>query len=212
MITALLHSGDQVTDLTSDTWQDDIVARSYEAFIFDCDGTLVESSEVHFKSFFQAASEQGHTLDRDWYLARTGLDRLSLFAEFAEIPGAFDIDLAARRSIEVFVAISEQVAPISETTHLVQTLAKSAPLAVGTNAERQVAEASLRTTGLLQYFDHIVAVGDGLAPKPAPDIFRKASELLGADLRTLVVEDSVQGVAAAKAAGFDVVQILSVAR
>lgn len=50
----------------------------------------------------------------------------------------------------------------------------------------------------------------GLKPKPAPDIFRRAAELLKADQNVLFIQDSAQGVAAAKAAGFDVVQVLSI--
>lgn len=209
MISALFHSGDGTTEVTSDTWRDAIAHHSYDAFIFDCDGTLVESAEVHFKSFFQAAAEQGHTLERDWYLARTGLDRVSLFREFAADVGRFDIQQASKRSIEFFVGMSDQVRRIPETALLVEALGASAPLAVGTNAERPVAEASLRATGLLQHFDHIVAISDGLKPKPAPDIFRTASDLLQSGDRVLVIEDSPQGVAAARSAGFDVIEIVS---
>jgi beta-phosphoglucomutase-like phosphatase (HAD superfamily) len=45
--------------------------------IFDCDGTLVDSSDLHLRSFQSALRAQGHDMDRDWYHARTGLDRLS---------------------------------------------------------------------------------------------------------------------------------------
>ena len=210
MITALLHTDDETLEVTSETWSNVITQRGYRAFIFDCDGTLVESSEVHFQSFFQAVTEQGQTLDRDWYLARTGLDRVSLFKEFSQDKRPLDIERACQRSIEIFVSISDMVGAIQETRLLVQALSKVGPMAVGTNAERPVAEASLQATGLRKYFDHIVAISDGLPPKPAPDIFQHAASLLQFDHGVLVVEDSVQGVAAAKAGGFDVVQLLSV--
>ena len=212
MIDAVLHTSDGVINLTSETWQNDILERGYKAFIFDCDGTLVESADVHFASFFKAAGEQGHDLDRDWYLARTGLDRISLFQEFAEtVDGDFNIGVAVSRSIGFFIEISSRVTSIAEVESLVNYLGQSYPLAVGTNAEREVAEASLRASGLLHHFDHIVAVTDGLKPKPSPEIFAKASDLLGLPrAQTLVVEDSKQGVAAAKGAGMDVIEITSV--
>ncbi len=211
MITALLHTdGDEVLEITSDTWRNVISQRGYRAFIFDCDGTLVESSEVHFQSFSQAISEQGQALDREWYLERTGLDRVSLFKEFSAVMQPLDIELACKRSIEAFVAISDKVVAIQDTKRLVEALSKVGPMAVGTNAERPVAEASLQATGLRDYFDHIVAISDGLPPKPAPDIFLRAANLLLSDHGVLVIEDSVQGVAAAKAGDFDVIQLLSV--
>lgn len=211
MITALLHTdGDEVLEITSDTWRDVISQRGYRAFIFDCDGTLVESSEVHFQSFFQAITEQGQALDRDWYLGRTGLDRISLFKEFSAVMQPLDIELACKRSIEMFIEMSDRVVAIQDTKRLVEALSKVGPMAVGTNAERHVAEASLQATGLRKYFDHIVAIRDGLLPKPAPDIFLHAANLLQSDLGVLVIEDSFQGVAAAKAGGFDVIQLLTV--
>lgn len=208
MIQARLHSDDETIELTSESWREAIIARGYKGFVFDCDGTLVESAEVHFQSFYQAISDQGQTLERDWYLDRTGLDRVSLFREFSALHQPLDIDLACARSIEVFVAMSDQVAVIPETEQLVEALAQIGPMAVGTNAEKPVAEASLRATGLIDYFAHIVAISDGLPPKPAPDIFRRAAELLRLQAQVLVIEDSPQGVAAAKAGGFPVVQIL----
>jgi len=209
MIKALLHTGTEILEMTSETWKDSIVQRDYGAFVFDCDGTLVESSEVHFQSFFQAITEQGQTLGRDWYLERTGLDRISLFREFSRIGMPLNIELACKRSIELFIEMSVQVAVIPETELLVDALSNIGPMAVGTNAERPVAEASLLATGLDKYFNHIVSISDALPPKPAPEIFQRAAKLLGEDRRVLVVEDSSQGVAAARAGSFDVVQLLS---
>lgn len=213
MINAQLHTKDAAIATTSDTWRDDILQRGYQAFIFDCDGTLVESADVHFASFRAAAKEQGYKLNQDWYSARTGLDRISLFQEYAIMSGGtFDIGTAVGRSISIFSENSDRVLPIPETAKLIKHLYGSYPLAVGTNAEKAVAEASLRATGLLKYFDHIVAVTDGLVPKPSPDIFLRASELLGAPhTQTLVIEDSKQGVAAAIQAGMDVIEITSIA-
>lgn len=209
MIRAELHSALGKSEITSETWQNDFLQLGYKSFIFDCDGTLVESADVHFTSFHEAAAAQGYKLDRDWYLARTGMDRSSLFQEFArDFAIGFDNDEAAAHSISRFVEISDRVSPIPETGNLVKFLHHKFPLAVGTNAEKQIAQASLLATNLLPYFDFIVSVTDGLQPKPSPEIFAKAAKFLGAPLsQTLVIEDSSQGVMAAKAAGIDVIKI-----
>ena len=46
--------------MTSDAWPQLIADEDYEAIIFDCDGTLVESSEAHFLAFQSAVQTQGH--------------------------------------------------------------------------------------------------------------------------------------------------------
>jgi len=160
-----------------------------------------------------AAKEQGFEMSHDWYLTRTGLDRQSLFQEFSEhIDDRFDAELARDRSIELFKRFVELVRPLEEMVRLAKNLRKlGIPLAIVTNAERQVAELSLEKAGILHLFDPLVSVSDNLAPKPAPDMFGLAAAKLGAEPgEVLVFEDSLQGVYAALAAGMSVVHLLPV--
>ena len=120
-----------------------------------------------------------------------------------------DISLAAQQSIEAFISATTAISQIAETGKLVRTLAGTYPMAVGTNAEIEVATASLLAVGLSNYFTSIVSISDGYPAKPAPDIFSTAAQRLGvSSARTLVFEDSPEGVSAAIAAGSDVVQVL----
>lgn len=196
--------------VTSDRWHAEIKAGGYRAVIFDCDGTLVQSEELHFQIFQSALWVQNHDIHRDWYFARTGLDRLTTLRAFAaDATAPLDIALAAQHSIDTFIANSAAVLPIGETVHLVRLLEGKVSLAVGTNAEAEIARASLNATGILQCFAHVSSVSLGLAPKPAPDIFQDAAEKLGfPPEQTLVFEDSEQGVEAALIAGFDVMRLL----
>jgi len=66
---------------------------------------------------------------------------------------------------------------------------------------------------LLDFFATIVSVSDGLPAKPAPNIFAYAAQRLGFPAaKTLVVEDSPEGVSAAIAAGSDVIQVVQSSR
>jgi len=206
---SILFSAGTKRHIAPQDWYSEIIAGEYGAVIFDCDGTLVDSSEAHFQSFRAAIRAQGYDLDREWYTQRTGLDRQSLLVSFASrTTGAFDVALASRQSIEVFISGATAVAPIAETVNLVRTLAETHPMAVGTNAEREVAAASLQAVNLFDYFDTIVSVSDGLEAKPAPDIFACATQRLGFPAaKTLIFEDSLEGVSAAISAGADVIQV-----
>lgn len=203
---AVHHSARWSRIVKSDEWETLITRGQYEALIFDCDGTLVESGNAHFNSFRDAISAQDETLNRAWYGARTGLDRRSLLTEFAaSVASGFDVERAIDESISAFRSHVGLVRPLPETSYLLQRFAPVLPIAVGTNAEKETAVASLTATGLAQFIRHIVSVSDGLPPKPSPEIFATAAEKLGClPGSSLVIEDSEQGVQAAKAASMDV--------
>jgi len=100
--------------------------------------------------------------------------------------------------------------PIAVVLSFAENLkARGIPIAVATNAEREVAEISLTTTGARRLFDLLVSISDGVAPKPAPEMFILAAEHLGHPRnKALVIEDSLQGVEAALEAGMSVVQLV----
>jgi beta-phosphoglucomutase family hydrolase len=80
------------------------------------------------------------------------------------------------------------------------------PLAVASNAERENVNFVLETAGLMPFFRVVVDGHQVSHPKPAPDVYLKAAELLAADPRNCIVfEDSFSGVQAAMAAGMRVV-------
>lgn len=196
--------------MTSDAWAQLIIDGGYKAVIFDCDGTLVESSEAHFQAFQSAVHAQGYAMERSWYEARTGLDRHSILAAFSgTVSGSFDIPLAVNDSIAAFIQGRANVTPIRETIDLVRVLQLNFKLAVVTNSEDEVANASLNQIGLQDHFNHIVTVTSGLPPKPAPDLFIAAAKAMMTEAdKTLIFEDSSEGVQAGIRAGMDVVQVM----
>ena len=102
-LTGILHSGDRQLQVPSTQWASAIVDRAYEAIIFDCDGTLVDSSAAHFKSFELAFENQNTVLEYAWYASRTGLDRIGFLTEFANtVDASLDIERAAADSISIF--------------------------------------------------------------------------------------------------------------
>jgi beta-phosphoglucomutase-like phosphatase (HAD superfamily) len=195
---------------TSEDWEDLIKDGRYSGIIFDCDGTLVESSQAHFQAFQTAVQAQSYEMDLEWYEARTGLDRLSILSAFSKsVPGHFVVPLAINESISAFIQCSSSVMPILETRDLVTKFRSVLKLAVATNSEADVANASLTAVGLNNHFDSIVTISNGLPAKPAPDMFLAAANNLNISAaKTLVFEDSNEGVQAGIKAGMDVIQLI----
>jgi beta-phosphoglucomutase-like phosphatase (HAD superfamily) len=206
---SIFHCAGNTQSITSDKWLKLIEDGGYSAIIFDCDGTLVESSEAHFQAFQASVRTQNQEMVRSWYEDRTGLDRQSILTAFAKtVSGDFDVSLAVNDSIAAFISGRSAVLPIFETVDLVKTLQPSFDLAVVTNSENDVVKASLTEIGLQNYFGHIVSISNGLPPKPAPDMFIAAANYLAASASTtLVFEDSNEGTQAGIAAGMNVIQL-----
>lgn len=178
--------------------------------VFDCDGTLVDSEEIHAKALQVALAELGVRLtvpeirsqsagiaNRD-YLARVAAER---GVEFPPHADAWVEDISHR-------LIEHEIRLIEGADLTVRTLAaRGVRLGVASNSSRRLVEQMLRTVGLAPLFgDRIATRDDVVHAKPAPDVYRHAARLLDARSEDcLAIEDSAVGVAAARAAGMKVI-------
>ena len=151
---SVFHHQCTVRNVTSDRWLNLFEEEEFSAAIFDCDGTLVESFNAHMQSMQAAAEEQNFEMAADWYRARTGLDRRSLLKEFrASMQSEFDVERASKTSIERFGSFAHLVKPKAGVLEFATDLkARGIPIAVATNAERDVARVSLTTIGASDLF------------------------------------------------------------
>jgi HAD superfamily hydrolase (TIGR01509 family) len=121
----------------------------------------------------------------------------------AEALGQELLQLVERRLLEEAVAF-----PGAED--LVQELKGRLPIAVASNTPEHLVRGALACAGLAEYFDVVVTADQVAEPKPSPDAYLRACELLGAaPSRSIALEDSPTGVAAARAAGMFVIGIPS---
>ncbi|HET7086124.1 MAG TPA: HAD family phosphatase [Rhizomicrobium sp.] len=180
------------------------------AVIFDCDGVLVDSEVLALEVELAILAEQGLHFERDDYVTRfMGLS----YQAFHDV-----IDQEAQKRIgrPVSDTIREELAArlrhtmIARLTEIPGAAAAVAgtPLlkAVASSSTREGLERKLRQVGLWDHFEPHVYSADHVAnAKPAPDLFLHAAEKLGVEPRQcLVLEDSVNGVVAARAAGMRV--------
>lgn len=173
------------------------------AILFDCDGTLLLTGDLHFRAISAALKRQGQVMARDWYGGLTGLDRRDLFRRYCT---EFGLRLDTERLIADSIGLTVGLAGEARENPLVADVARQAsgrvPAAVVTNSERAIVRAFLAATGLDVLFDRVLSCEDAPDPKPAPDLYLAAAAALGVEPRAcLVLEDSDQGIAAAEAAG-----------
>jgi HAD superfamily hydrolase (TIGR01509 family) len=121
----------------------------------------------------------------------------------AEALGQELLQLVERRLLEEAVAF-----PGAED--LVRELKGRVPIAVASNTPEHLVGGALACAGVAEYFDVVVTADQVAEPKPSPDVYLRACELLGAaPSRSIALEDSPTGVAAARAAGMFVIGIPS---
>lgn len=173
------------------------------AILFDCDGTLLLTGDLHFTALERALGRQGAHIGRDWYMALTGMGRGDLLRRLMQDTGQ-RLDLP--RAIADSIALTVTLAPEAQENPAVAGLARRAagrlPIGVVTNSEAAIVTAFLAETGLRPLFDLVLSCEGAPNPKPAPDLYLRAAAVLGvAPQDCLVLEDSAQGIAAATAAG-----------
>jgi HAD superfamily hydrolase (TIGR01509 family) len=94
--------------------------------------------------------------------------------------------------------------------NLVRELKARVPIAVASNTPERLVRGALACAGVTEYFDVVVTADQVAEPKPSPDVYLRACELLGAaPSRSIALEDSPTGAAAARAAGMFVIGIPS---
>jgi HAD superfamily hydrolase (TIGR01509 family) len=114
-----------------------------------------------------------------------------------------------RRVVDAMLRRLAEGAPLLPgAREAVEAIGARWPLALASSADRPVIETVLEVTGLTRFFKVVVASDEAGRGKPAPDVYLAAAKRLGADPRQMVaIEDSPNGVRAAKAAGMAVVAI-----
>lgn len=187
-------------------------ALEIEAIVFDLDGVLVDSEVWWHEVRVDWATTRGLTWtradsdavmgpnSRGW--ARIMRERLGLDpAEEPEIERAIVAGVVDRY-------LREGAPVIAGAVEAARRLADSYPVAIASSAHADVIRAALESTGLAASIPIAVSSDEVEHGKPAPDVYLEAARRLGvAPERCLVVEDSLNGVRAAHAAGMVVVLV-----
>ncbi|WP_449063878.1 HAD family hydrolase [Planomonospora algeriensis] len=184
-------------------------ARPYAALIFDCDGTLVDTAAANETAWRAALETWQVELDPAWYHARTGLSGDRLLAELeAETGAELDHRLVSAAAADAYRWLVDTVAPHPQVVAVAEAHRGRVPMAVASGGSRGRVRETLRATGLLPLFDSVVTRDDVREGKPAPDVYLLAARRLEVLPHACVAyEDTDEGVAAALAAGMEVIDV-----
>src|SRR5262245_44587092 len=176
-----------------------------DLIIFDCDGVLVDSELLSCASLSSVLAGYGIDLDLDTALELfTGRSVAAIRQHYdalgQTLPDEFSVELD-RKVREIF---SNSLSPIEGVGSVLEHL--QVPTCVASSSDLERVSHSLAVTGLSVHFNGRLYTSQMVKRgKPAPDLFLHAAAAMGTDpRRTLVVEDSVSGVTAGKAAGMTV--------
>jgi beta-phosphoglucomutase family hydrolase len=178
-------------------------AGKFGAYLFDCDGTIVDSMPIHYLAWKRALAEWNCTFSEELFYAWGGVSVPDVIRRLNAAQGLnMPVEAVADRKESFYYEGLPQLQPVAEVLEHIDDQYGRIPLAVVSGSSRESVEASLTTLHLLDRFDALVCAGDYTKGKPDPEPFLLAASRLKVDPKScLVFEDAELGVQAATAAG-----------
>lgn len=175
-----------------------------KAIIFDMDGVIVDSEPLHFKVEKEIFEEFSGTFDPEFHKNFIGTPDITMWAAFKE---QFNVDANIEHLLELkfdlFIQNLDQVPLIDGLEYLMSILSKEGySLALASSNGRKVVDNIIEKFKLHRYLDFSISGDEVTNGKPHPEIFLTVAKKFNIKpSECLVIEDSENGVKAAKAAG-----------
>jgi HAD superfamily hydrolase (TIGR01509 family) len=180
------------------------------AVVFDCDGLLMDTEPCWTVGETELFARRGRPFGAEQKAFLIGKSLPAAAAGLADLfgePGAA-AGIAAELLELVAAAVGASAAAMAGARAVVDAAAAAVPVAVASNSRRSLLDAALARGGFTGTFAVSIAADEVGRPKPAPDMYLRACELLGtAPADTLAFEDSMTGLRSARAAGLRVVGV-----
>jgi beta-phosphoglucomutase family hydrolase len=191
----------------------DIPPGDFAGYIFDLDGTLIDTMPLHYRAWDAAMRSAGlkGTLDEDLFYSLGGVPTVRVAELIAQHYGmTVDAQQVFHEKESLFLEIQADAKVIQPVAEFARQAAATHPMAIASGGTRDIVNRSLELAGIRSLFKAVVTADDVVHGKPAPDMFLLAARLIGVEpTRCLVFEDAEPGIKAAIAAGMKVVRVPS---
>ena len=196
-----------------------------KAIFFDFNGVILDDEEYHYIALKRVLEEEGVSITRDaYYRDCLGFGDVECFQWGMKEPGRLEqaggIPALVRRKFVYYEELlKKEVRFFPGVCELIREAARTYPLGVASMALREEIDLALENAGLTELMPVIVSGEDVARPKPAPDVYETALVQMNLNLsrdngrakiipsECLVIEDSVPGILAARAAGMHVLAV-----
>ena len=186
-----------------------IPAGTFRAYLFDCDGTIVDSMPLHYIAWKTALAEHGCVYEEKLFYAWGGRPIREIISLLNKAQGLnMPVEEVAEKKEALYLSLLPQLKAIPEVIEHIDAQHGRIPFAVVSGSRRDSVTGSLGALGLLDKFETLVCAEDYKRGKPAPDAFLLAAERLNVPpSECLVFEDTELGIEAATAAGMASVKV-----
>jgi len=185
------------------------VPDSVRGLIFDCDGTLVDSMELHMEAWEQVLLRAGASFDLAFFLSKKGMKESEILDQYNEqFHAALDGPRIVAEKHAYFLGRVHTVKPLDAVVDVARRYSGRLPMAVASGSVRQIVTEELRVIGIGDLFATILTADDHLQQKPAPDMFVEAARRMKVPAHACqVFEDGDLGLLAARKAGMAAVDV-----
>ena len=166
--------------------------------IFDLDGVLVETKEIHRKALntaikkkaglrFIISDEEHH----NYYDGRPTKEKLKLLNKFKKLPIKYNAQINKIKKIETEKLLKKSIKKNKKLISILSTLRNKYKIACASNAIRSTVNTCLKALGVQKYFDFTISNEEIKKPKPHFEMFYKC--MIECDVpakETLIIEDS----------------------
>jgi len=186
--------------------------RDYAGYVFDLDGTLIDSMPIHFAAWTAGLRNSGfvHEFSEEFFYSLGGVPTRRIVEILNERDGThMDPDAVMHEKERLYLEMLPGVPRIEPVVAFAErAVAKGIPVSIASGGPRPVVNTALRGAKLDHLFPVVVTPEDVRHGKPSPEMFLLAAKKMGVPPREcLVLEDAELGRQAAVAAGMDCVMV-----
>jgi HAD superfamily hydrolase (TIGR01509 family) len=184
-----------------------------KAVLFDMDGVLIDATEWHYDALNEALEIFGYSIGREEHFARfngmTTKKKLEILSNERGLPfGLHGVISDIKQDRTLRIAAKKCFPKAAHLILLSRLKNNGVKIGVVTNSIRMTTEFMLKYAGISDFLDVLITNEDVSQPKPSPEGYLLGMKSLDSTPgQTVVVEDGMHGIAAARAAGAQVVEV-----